>query len=553
LGAALSLSVLVSACKPGLQTSGKVESGLVAEVPVGASVELRRLTSDQYNQIILDVFGDGIDLGGRFDPGIRESGLVEVGASQASINGAALGEFDRMGRNIAAQVTGKDKRDLLMPCVPKSVNASDPACAMQAIKEFGPLLFRRPLSNRELAVQTEVANAAAETLGNFYSGMELSLGSMLASPQFLFRREALVEKHKTAAELDAYSKATRLSFFLWNTTPDQELLDAAGRGDLDNPKKLERQVERLLSSPKAEDGVRAFFKDFLEFERFDALSKDASLYPKYNSLVASDAQEQTLKTIIHHLINKKGDYRELFTTTETFLTPRLASVYGVPMLARPGMPNAWVHYDFEKGGQVGILSQISFVALHSHPGRSSPTLRGKALREVFLCQRVPEPPGNVAFTLVQDTSNPSYKTVRDRLAAHANEAMCAGCHKITDPLGFALEVFDTTGGRRKDENGAAINATGQLDGVSFENAEGLGKVMHDNAAIPACFVNRLYSYGVGRKLTSDESKWVKRDLEAAFVRDGYRLKPLLRHIALSAPFFTAKTVISEKPQVANSN
>ena len=143
----------------------------------------------------------------------------------------------------------------------------------------------------------------------------------------------------------------------------------------------------------------------------------------------------------------------------------------------------WQPYEFPPNDpRAGILSQVSFVALHSPPGRSSPTLRGKALREIMLCQRVPAPPGNVEFKIVQDTNNPEYKTARARLDVHRTNPVCAGCHKLIDPMGLALENFDGDGAYRTSENGAKIDASGALDGVTFTDAVGLGKAMHDNPA-----------------------------------------------------------------------
>jgi hypothetical protein len=180
---------------------------------------------------------------------------------------------------------------------------------------------------------------------------------------------------------------------------------------------------------------------------------------------------------------------------------------------------------------------MSFVALHSHPGRSSPTLRGKALREVILCQKVPDPPGNVNFNIVQDTTNPLYKTVRQRLTAHRTEATCAGCHKLMDPVGLGMENFDAIGGYRAAENGAAIDPSGEIDGVTFKDAAGLGRAVHDHPAAPACLVDRLYAYAVGRTAAKSEADWLRSELQKSVAADGYRLMPLMRRIATSDAFF----------------
>jgi hypothetical protein len=153
-------------------------------------------------------------------------------------------------------------------------------------------------------------------------------------------------------------------------------------------------------------------------------------------------------------------------------------------------------------------------------------------------QKVPDPPGNVNFNIVQDTKNPSYKTVRQRLGAHATEAMCTGCHKLVDPIGLALENFDTVGTFRAAENGVAIDASGELDGLKFADAAGLGKAVHDNPAAASCLVNRMYAYGVGRVPTKGEANWLRTAIEPRFAADGYKVMSLLRQIALSDAFYT---------------
>jgi hypothetical protein len=272
----------------------------------------------------------------------------------------------------------------------------------------------------------------------------------------------------------------------------------------------------------------------LGFETMADLVKDPVLYPKFVRAVKADMPEQSLRTITQLLVVENGDYRDLFTTRRTFMTRALGLIYEVPVEQRDG----WSAYEFAVDDpRVGLLSQASFVAANSHDGRSSPTLRGKALRERLLCQAVPIPPGDVDFNLVQDTANPRYKTTRDRLTAHRNNATCAGCHRITDPVGLGLENFDTVGGYRTSENGAIIDASGDLDGVPFHGPAELGRAMRDNPATAACLVGRMYEYAVRRPIATGERAWLA-DLGRRFAEDGYRVPALMRRIATSAAFYT---------------
>jgi hypothetical protein len=521
----------------------------------GAPAVARRLTQDQYRTIIADVFGPGIDIGGRFELDVRQDGLLAVGTGRVSVTASGLEQYDKMARTIAAQVVDARNRSALIPCTPAAPAGPDDACARQFLAGAGRLLYRRALEKDELDSQVQLAGAAAQQLKSFYAGLATSLSTMLVAPQFLFRDEVAEPdpSHPGKWRLDGWSKASQLSFFLWNSAPDPELLAAAETGELHTREGLERQIDRMLASPRLEAGIRAFFADMLGFDQFETLAKDPLIYPKFTFKVADDAREQTLRTITNHLLTEKGDYRDLFTTPKTFLTPLLASLYQVPVAVPDG---GWMPYSFAEGDpRSGILMQASFMALHSHPGRSSPTLRGKALREVLLCQTVPLPPANVNFSIVQDTKNEKLRTVRERLTAHATDATCAGCHKVIDPIGLAMENFDAAGSFRTSENGAAIDTSGELDGAKFTTPTGLGQAVHDSPAAPSCVANRLFAYGVGHPAGKEDGAWVAW-LDKRFAASGYRLPALLKTIAESDAFYRALPPDSPPPvaaHVAQSN
>lgn len=528
----------------GLLATAVIASAAGADpAPQKRLVAMRRITQDQYRQIIADVFGPTIKIAGRFEPDQREGGLIAVGAGEASITVSGFEQYDGMARGIADQVVDANHRAMLVPCRPADAAAADEGCARQFVTRIGRLLYRRPLTEREETAEVKIATEGSTRLHDFYAGLGLSLAGMLDSAQFLYRQEfAEPDPSQPGAwRLDAYSRASRLSFLLWNAGPDTILLDAAEHGQLNSPSDLKRQVDRMVASPRLERGVRAFFTDMLGFSGFASLSKDPVLYPKFTTRVADAAQEETLRTIVDLLLKRNGDYRDIFTTHDTFLTPLLAGVYRIPLVTPDDLPDSWVPYRHPADAQVaGIVTQASFVALHGHPGRSSPTIRGKALREILLCQKVPDPPGNVVFTIVQDTKNPQYKTARDRVTAHRSNPTCAGCHKIMDPIGLSLENFDTTGAFRSSENGAQIDASGELDGSKFQNASGLGKALHDSPMASACLVNRLVAYGVGRQPSKDETQWVAANLLKNLTSSGYRLPDLIREIATSDIFYRAK-------------
>lgn len=499
-----------------------------------------RLSPSQYRQSIVDVFGPSINVLGRFEPETRVDGLMAVGAVKANVTDVGLERYEELARGIAEQVVDTRRRGMLMPCQPQSATERDDTCARTFISRSGRLLYRRTLTEREISTLVNVAGEAATSSKDFYSGLGTSVSTMLVSPVFLFRYKMLEDDPAKPGQkrLTGLSKASQLSFMLWNSTPDEDLLDAAEKGELYTKEGLAHQVDRMISSPRLEAGVRSFFADMLEFSDFEVVSKDPVFFPRYTLKVKEESQEQTLRTIVDHLITRQGDYRDLFTTPNTFLTRNLAALYKVALVETTdnGQPQKWLPYSYQEGDpRAGILAQASFVALHSPGGRSSPTDRGKALRENILCQTVPAPPGNVDFSKVE-TADPNLKTARKRMTAHATEAMCTGCHKITDPIGLALENFDSSGAFRTSENGEKIDTSGELNGVKYDGPVGLFKVLKETPAVTSCVARRVFAFGAGRLPKAADPQWLA--VEASFKAGHYNFVSLMREIALSDMFYT---------------
>ncbi|HEV2668183.1 MAG TPA: DUF1588 domain-containing protein, partial [Blastocatellia bacterium] len=293
---------------------------------------------------------------------------------------------------------------------------------------------------------------------------------------------------------------------------------------------LKQQLTRMISSPRFEDGVRAFFTDMLQLDGFENLVKDPAIYPKFNQTVSDSAKEQTLKTIIDLLVRQKRDYRDLFTSNETFINRPLAAVYRIPFASN----NEWAAYTFPlSSGRSGILTQVSFLSLFAHAGISSPTKRGIKILEIFLGEPTPEPPANVDFSKVQDSAK---GTVRGRLLGHMNNKGCIGCHRRTDPPGLALEHFDGLGQSRMTENGIRIDVSAEFEGRKFEGAQGLGALLRDDPRVPATLVRNVYAYAVGRKTDAQDDSYLSDQIRR-FTNNGYRLPDLTAQIAASPEFF----------------
>ncbi len=506
-------------------------------------VNLRRLTEKEYRNSIADIFGKEIEVRGTFEPTKRTNGLAAVSTSFLSVTPVGFESFSKMASDIAAQVTAESYRAKL-PCAPKNLKAHDEACSSKILAHYGLLLFRRPLSGAELDNRVGLARRITEQSGDFYAGLRSSLSMLLQLPDFLFRSEVAVPAGDgKQLTLDSYSRATLLSFLLWNTTPDLELLRAAQSGEMNTPAGLTKQVDRLMASPRLVAGMRAFFEDMLQLDTFDTVSKDSLLYPKWGSGMAESAREETLRTVTGLALQDNGDIRDLMTTRQTYLDRKLAVLYRVPF----AFTGDWVKYEFPAdSGRSGILTQISMLSMFSHPGRTSPTKRGVALADIFLCLPTPDPPNDVDFAEVND-SNSRLKTLRQRLMAHANNKVCAACHDRSDPLGLSLEAFDTIGGYRTMDNGEPIDASATIQGRSFIGAQGLGQYLHDSPRYPACVARRLHSYGrSGRRWASEDFA----DTYKAFQDSGFRLRALLRGMAVSESFYSSAPPAEAEKKVA---
>src|SRR5215510_12360712 len=465
-------------------------------------VAVRRITETQYRHTIADVFGPEIKINARFEPEKREEGLLAIGSARLSLTSSGFEQYFALASSISDQVIGQvigqalseKQRAASVPCKPADPARADEACARQFIESYGERLFRRPLTESETLARLKTASTGARQSGDFYAGLKLALTSLLVAPEFLFRMETAEPDPANPSQyrLDGYTKAARVSFLLWDSTPDQELLAAARSGAIHTETGLTQQLKRLTLSPRFEDGVRAFFMDMLQLDGLENLVKDPMIYPKYNQSVSDSAREQTLKTTIYLLVNKRLDYRDLFTSNESFINRTLASIYKVPFASS----EEWARYTFPQSAErSGIFTQIAFLSLFAHPGISSPTKRGIKLYEIFLCEPTPEPPSNVDFSKVRDSTK---GTIRGRLLDHMENSGCAACHRRTDPPGLALEHFDGLGQLRTEENGARIDVSAELYGVKFEGAQGLGQYLHDDPSVPACLVRNVFAYGLGR-------------------------------------------------------
>jgi hypothetical protein len=520
------LPLLLLACgtpdEPKVDRYVPVEAGPEPAVAPPPPV-LRRLTNTQYSNSVVDLLGDGLVLPTRLEPDTELEGLLSIGASTASLSPLGVEQYEDAAYALAEQALSPERRDRIVPCEP--TGSSDAACAEQVLAPLARQAWRRPVSAAELGALVDVAGTSGDTLGDFHAGLELALAAILQSPHFLYRIEL-----GAGGRLSDHELATRLAYFLWNTSPDAALLDAADAGELSTPEGRVAQVDRLLADSRARQGFRNFIDELLHLERLEGLTKDPDVFPAMRAEIGPSAREEAQRTVEALVFDRDEDFRTWMTTRDTFVDPNLAMLYAVPAPEREGFGPTTLPAD---GDRRGLLGQIAILALHAHPVSTSATLRGKFVRETLLCQFIPPPPADVDTSIPEASADAP--TRRERVERHLQDPACAGCHQLTDPIGLGLEHFDGLGLYRTHENGAVIDASGEVDGSGYADAWELAGVLRDHPSFPACMAEMLYAYGVGHRPEAGEQElagW----LDLKFGEVGWSMRTLLREVALSEAF-----------------
>jgi hypothetical protein len=460
---------------------------------------LRRLTRVQYQHAIEDLVGPGITLPAGLDLDNVLSGFASIGASLTTLSETVTEKLESAAMAVATQALAPERRAQLVGCTPAA--AWDEACARSFLTGFGRKAWRRPLRPEEVAQYLGLAQQGAEMLGDFWQGLGYALSGLLQSPHFLYRVEVGTLDPKSGWRvLDDWELATRLSFLVAGTTPDAALLDAAEARALTAPGGLRREAERLLDSARGRTAVRDFLNDLLRLDALDDLEQAPADFPLVTPTLGASMREEALRFVAAIVQGGDGDFRRVFDSRTTFVNRELARLYGLPPPAGTGFVEVTLP---GSGLRLGLLGQAAFLAPNAHEQTTSPTRRGKFMREVLLCHEIPEPPADVDTSLPPDRQGTPPRTMREKLAAH-NAPACAACHAKMDPLGLAFENFDALGAFRDTEAGKPIDASGDLDGQTFAGPVELAGVLRRHADVESCLVRGLWRYGLGRVETEGE-------------------------------------------------
>jgi hypothetical protein len=410
------------------------------------------------------------------------------------------------------------------------VKEGDEVCARKLLGEFVHRAYRRPLTEDDLAPLVKLVALAKQQGDDFPTGVRLALKRALTSAEFLFKAElddspASVTPHPlTDLEL-----ATRLSYFLWASTPDDELLQTAEAGRLSDPATLELQARRMLDSPKADALVEVFASQWLKLRTLNPATPALDVYPGFDGALKSAMRDET-SLFFRSFLREDHSALELLDARYTFLNERLASHYGISGVTGPAMQRV----ELTTPQRGGLLTQGSILTLTSVPTRTSPVKRGKWVLDQILCQEPPAPPANVP-ALPEGTSAAG-KTLRQLAEAHRSSDSCKGCHIQMDPIGFSLEHYDGVGQWRDKDATQAIDATGDFpDGRKFDGAVELGQVLKADPRVPRCISRKVFTYAIGRELNSADTCALDLLTNGMQAR-GYRLKELALQVVKTNQF-----------------
>jgi hypothetical protein len=441
-------------------------------------------------------------------------------------NLAIVGPFEVTG------VSDHPARRTIFSCRPTAPGEAVP-CARRIVERIGTRAYRRPLSSADVDELMPFYEQGA-TAGGFEAGVRTALQAMLSSAHFLFRAEETPAAAKGAPyRIGDADLASRLSFFLWGTIPDQELIDLARRSELSRPGVFERQVRRMIADPRSEALARRFASQWLRLQDLHKVEPDALTFPYYDETLA-DAMSRETELLFDHLVRADRPVLELLTADYTFVNERLARHYGIAGVSGPAFRKVTYPDDRRRG----VLGHGSILTLTSHGNRTSPVLRGKWVLEVLLGNAPPPPPIDVPdLDETSDVKDGRFRSVAEQLALHRESLACSSCHVVIDPIGLALDNFDVTGSWRIKDRGVPVDTTGELyDGTPIKGPADLRAALVARSDIVIShFVEMLMSYALGRRVEYYDMPAVRRIVREARASD-YRMSSLILGVTESAAF-----------------
>ena len=511
--------------------SGVAGSAVVTTPPANAGVVVvRRLNHSEYNNSVRDLLMTTLrpadtfpadDLGAEFDT---------VGSALSLSPGYVMAYEAAAHALIADLYVDATRRQRVVTC---NIDTGGDTCAQTVLSAFARRAWRRPVTAEEIQSLMKPVIAARTVAATPTEGIRHALAAVLLSPFFIFKVEIDADPTSTASRrVSPHELATRMSYALWSSTPDDTLLAAADSGQLATDDQVSAQIDRLLADPRADALLDEFAAEWLNYKEMEQHEVDTKLFPKYTPALARSMRLEARRFVQEFLRTELG-VPEMLSARFTFLDSALATHYG---LARPagGAATDFTRVDTSAGPRAGLLTLGAFLTSTSLPTRTSPVIRGNFIFTRLLCGNIPQPPPDVP-PLSEDMM---FGTLRERLEAHRAKPECSPCHNVMDPLGFGLENYDAIGAFRTMDGTAAVDASGVLpDGVTkFNGAVELAAALSKDASFSACLTRKFMTFAVGRLLNQrDDGAWVSY-LSGLAMSSGGSLKTIIRTVMLSEGF-----------------
>lgn len=485
------------------------------EIELG-SAPLRRLTNVEYDNTVRDLLGGPLPalpeqptdavLEGSF-----ENDALSLGPSDVRINRYETAAFD-LGEYAA---NNGDVRARILPCDPAGDAA---ACAREFVTRFGRRAFRRPLSGEEIDRWTAYFDEQRLAI-DFDAALQLTVAAMLQSPQFLYRLEdESTPGDEGQLELSQHEVASRLSYFLWESMPDQALFDAADAGELGTVEQLEDQARRMLGDDRARDTVRNFARQWLYLDRVVGEDKIPEQFPLWSETAKTSAREESLR-FIEGVVFGGGTVADLLTSTVAYVDEATAQLYDV----NPPI-ESWGEVQLNPAERSGILSRIAFLAGNAHEGNGSPPLRGVFVMDRILCEPRLSPPANADLSPPEQDPNVGPQTNRELFEERVAPSDCQTCHVRIDGFGYGFEEYDAAGVYRTIDNGLPVDATGFASGLGndsdYDGAVELSELLAQSPTVENCIVKQWFTYAYGRPMEPADTCQVEAIQTALRENDG---------------------------------
>ncbi len=424
-----------------------------------------------------------------------------------------------------------ESRDRIFVCTPTDAASEEP-CARRILARLARLAFRRPVGESDIEPLMGLYRQGVTDSGNFEGGVQLALEGLLVSTEFLFR----IEREPDASAADAYALsdlelASRLSFFLWSSIPDEELLTLAEAGELHEPKVLSAQVQRMLADSRAQSLVDSFAEQWLLLRNLPQIHKDQEEFPEFDENLRSAMYEE-VRLFVASIFAEDRPILDFLRAEHSYVNERLARHYGIDGVYGPRFRRVEMPED-----QRGLLARAGILSITSYPNRNSTVLRGKWVLENILAAPPPPPPVDIPPLEATEAAAGEVLTLRQKMEIHPANPACAVCHNQMDPIGFGLENYGAIGQWRETDAGKPIDSAGRLpNGIEFQGPAELQRALLDDPNVfAAAFAEKLLTYAIGRPLEYYDKPTVRR-IVADSADEDYRFSSMIVAVANSVPF-----------------